>query len=64
MHLHRSGGLPGTHGNWPLYLPPDRGSEDWALYQAVSGPLVPCGPDCDADCVCPDQDDDGEPIAA
>lgn len=46
------------HGDWPLVVPPEQSSEEWELYEAMAGPLEPCGPDCDAMCVC-DGGEDG-----
>lgn len=47
------------HGDWPLHPPGRFRGEEFKLYEQVAGPLEPCGPDCDAMCVC--QPDAEEP---
>lgn len=49
------------HGDWPLYPPGRFRGEEFKLYEQIAGPLEPCGPDCDAMCVCdtePDEEED------
>ena len=48
----------------PLLVPPPELTEPWLLYLAMAGPLEPCGPDCDALCVCPGEVDQELPEAA
>jgi hypothetical protein len=42
------------HGDWPLYVPPEQPSEEWALYEAMAAPFTACLPVCDARCECDD----------
>jgi hypothetical protein len=50
--------MQARHGDLPFYISPEEPSEEWKLYEALSGPLEPCGPDCDVACVCDEDEDD------
>lgn len=47
------------HGEWPLLVPPEHGSEQWRLCEQMASVMLPrCVPECDAMCVCPDDTED------
>ena len=45
--------MPDRHGNWPLHIPPDQGSEDWTLATQLARPITSCPCDCMQGCGCP-----------